>query len=70
MGEGYIKRYMYLIPNLLREMGQLTSLLYEIKYNIIHFVKHQNYNMYRIMTNDFRTEKKKSEYIEDETTTT
>ena len=26
------------------------------KYNIMHFVKHQNYNMYRIITNDFRTE--------------
>ena len=56
VGEGYIKRDMYLFPNLLRETGQLTSLLYEIKYNIMHFVKHQNYNMYRIITNDFRTE--------------
>ena len=56
MGEGYIKRYMYLFPNLLRETGQLTSLLYETKYNIIHFVKHQNYNMHRIITNDFGTE--------------
>ena len=59
VGEGYIKRYMYLFPNLLREMGQLTSLLHEIKYNTINFVKHQktqNYNMYRIITNDFRTE--------------
>ena len=56
VGEGYIKRYMYLFPNLLRETGQLTSLLYETKYNIIHFVKHQNYNMYRIITNDFGTE--------------
>ena len=56
MGEGYIKRHMYLFPNLLRETGQLTSLLYEIKYNIMHFVKHQNYNMYGIITNDFRTE--------------
>ena len=60
MGEGYIERYMYLFLNLLREMGQLASLLYEIKHNIIHFVKHQNYNMDRIITNDFRTEKKKS----------
>ena len=56
VGEGYIKRYMYLFPNLLRETGQLTSLLYETKYNIIHFVKHQNYNMCRIITNDFGTE--------------
>lgn len=56
VGEGYIKRDMYLFPNLLHETGQLTSLLYEIKYNIMHFVKHQNYNMYRIITNDFRTE--------------
>ena len=56
VGEGYIKRDMYLFPNLLRATGQLTSLLYEIKYNIMHFVKHQNYNIYRIITNDFRTE--------------
>lgn len=51
-----MKRYMYLFPNLLHEMGQLASLLYETKYNIIHFVEHQNYNMSRIITNDFGTE--------------